>query len=60
MNPLKVGDRVRCITPNDQIEEGQKGVIVELTEDFLRIDTVKWTFLKWRFKKVSTFKGNVK
>ena len=55
---FKIGDRVRCITPNNQIEGGQEGVIVGLSGDFLRIDTVKWTFLKWRFKKVTTFKGN--
>lgn len=60
MDELKVGDSVVCVSPNGKIDVGQMGVVVWRGDDLLMINTTEYRYLHTRFKKVSTFKGNIK
>ena len=60
MQTFKVGDRVKCTCPNDQIEVGEVGVVTWANHRLLEIDTSRWKFFHHRFVKVSIFKGNIK
>lgn len=46
---MKPGDKVRCVLPNDNLEENKIYTVREIIRDFVYVDNIKAGFFPERF-----------